>query len=130
MNFVESRLLGVHIDETGREVVLSLIDSSGTTFALQLHGVERLLINEMRQQNVIEDVTHWTRGEATAGLQEAAFALMAGAAEKDCGPQLAAVARGAVDKVARGELEMLEIGAVFGAQMLASFASMSVQPEG
>jgi hypothetical protein len=130
MNFVESRLLGVHIDETGREVVLSLIDTSGTKFALQLHGVERLLINEMRQQNVIEDVTHWTRGESTAGLQEAAFALMAGAPEKDCGPQLAAVARGAVDKVARGELEMLEISAVFGAQMLASFASMSVQPEG
>lgn len=130
MNFVESRLLGVHIDETGREVVLSLIDTSGTKFALQLHGVERLLINEMRQQNVVEDVTHWTRGEPTAGLQEAAFALMAGAAEKDCGPQLAAVARGAVDKVARGELEMLEIGAVFGAQMLASFASMSVQLEG
>lgn len=128
MDFVESRLLGVQIDETGREVVLSLIDTSGAKFALQLHGVERLFINEMRQQNVIENVTHWAGGEPTAGLREAAFALMTGASEEDCGPQLAVVARGALDKVARGELEMLGISAVFGAQMVASFASMSVQP--
>lgn len=52
---------------------------------------------------------------------------MTGVAEKDCGPQLAAVAYNVVDRVNRGELEMIEITAVFGAQVLATFASMNVR---
>jgi hypothetical protein len=51
-------------------------------------------------------------------------------AEKDCAPQLAAVAREVVDRVTRGEIELMEISAVFGAQVLASFASMTVTRQG
>lgn len=126
MRFMESRLLGAQIDETGREAVLSFIDPEGVRFTARLRGVERLLINEMRQQNVVEDMTHWKRGEDLSGLREAAFALMTGTAEKDCSPQLAVVARAAEDRVMRGELELMEITAVFGAQVLASFASMTL----
>lgn len=127
MNFVESRLLGIQIDETGREVVMSLIEASGARFALQLHGVERLLINEVRQQNIVEDLTHWKRGAPSVALRQAAFALMAGVPEKDCGVELVAVARSVMDRVVRGELEMIEISAVFGAQALASLRSMTVR---
>lgn len=42
--------------------------------------------------------------------------------------QLAAVAVSVVDRISRGELEMMEITAVFGAQVLASFASIKVGP--
>ena len=126
MRFMEGRLLGIQIDETGHEVVLSLRDTEGAKFALQLHGVERLLVNEVRQQNVVEEMTHWKRGESAEGLREVAFALMTGVPEKDCAPQLAAVAREVVDRVTRGEIELMEISAVFGAQVLASFASMTV----
>lgn len=125
MKFVESRLLGIQVSETGREVVLSFVDTQGEKFALQLHGVERLLANEVRQQNVVEEMTHWKHGGHAEGLREAAFALMTGVTEKDSAPPLAAVACAVVDRVVRGELEMLEISAVFGAQVLASFASMS-----
>lgn len=72
MKFMESRLLGIEIDKAGREVVLSVIDTNGVQIALELHGVERLLINELREQNVIEEVTHWTRGQSTVELREAA----------------------------------------------------------
>jgi hypothetical protein len=126
MSFVESRLLGIQVDETGCEAVLSFVNTKGEKFALQLHGVERLLANEVRQQNVVEELTHWKRGDPVEGLREAVFALMTGSAEKDCSPQLGVVACAVVDRVVRGELEMLEISAVFGAQVLASFASMSV----
>lgn len=128
MEFMESRLLGIQIDEAGREVVLSICDTNGKKFILELHGVERLLVNELRQQNVIEQMTHWTRGEPTVELREAAFALMTGVSEADCGAQLAAVAVSVVDRISRGELEMIEITAVFGAQILASFASIGVGP--
>ncbi|WP_162572211.1 hypothetical protein [Variovorax sp. PBL-H6] len=127
MNFIESRLLGVRVDEMGREASLSINEKSGARFDLELHGVERLWVNELRQQNIIEDMVHWTAGEATADLREAAFFLMTGVAERDCGVQLAQVASTVVDRVVRSELEMLEITAVFGAQVIASFASMTVR---
>lgn len=126
MRFMESRLLGIQIDETGREVVLSFLGPEGKRFAVELHGVERLLVNEVRQQNVVEEMTHWRRGEPSQGLREAAFALMAGVAEEDCSSQLAAVACAAMDRVASGELELMEISAVFGAQLLALFTSMTI----
>ncbi|MFG6448906.1 hypothetical protein ACG0Z6_11745 [Roseateles sp. BYS180W] len=129
MNFMEGRLLGVGIDESGREASLSIIDTGGAKFIVELHGVERLLVHEFRQQNVIEELIHWKHGRPSGGLQEAAFFLTTGVAEKDCDPQMATVARAVVDRVVRGELEMMEITAVFGAQILASFASMTVCPQ-
>ncbi len=130
MDFVESRILGIQIDQSGREVELSLIDTAGAKFTVQLHGVERLLVNEVRQQNIIEELTHWARVGESESLREAVFALMTGVSEKECGSELAAVALNVVDRVVRGELEVVEITAVFGAQVLASFASMAVQAAG
>ena len=127
MKFMESRLLGIQIDKTGREVLLSIVDTSGTQFDLKLHGVERLLVSEFRQQNVIEDMTHWTQGRSDLALREAAFFLMTGGAEGDCEPQLATMANAVVDRVVRGELEIMEITAIFGAQILAAFTSMTIQ---
>jgi len=129
MQFVESRLIGLKNDETGRELVLSFIESGGRKFAVDLHGVERLLIQELRQQNVVEELVHWTQKSDAVGLREAAFALVAGVAEAECDPRLAVVAQNIVDRVMRGELEMLEIRAVFGAQGIASFARMAVRSE-
>lgn len=129
MTFIESRLLGVQVDKAGHEVLLSIIDTNDTQFTLKLHGVERLLVNELRQQNIIEEMTHWGKGASGASLREAAFYLMTGVAETDCGPQLAMAASSVVDRVVRGELEMMEITAIFGAQILASFASMTIQSE-
>jgi hypothetical protein len=130
MHFIESRLLGVLIDEAGTEVAVSIVTPDGVRSVLNLHGVERLRVSDLRQQNVIEALTHWSHGASTTGLREAAFALMTGMTEQDCGAQqLAKVARDTEDRVIRGELEMIEITAIFGAQMLASFASMTVLPD-
>lgn len=127
MEFIESRLLGVQIDKMGDGASLSIIDANGTQFTLKLHGIERLLVNELRQQNVIEEMTHWTIGRSEAGLREAAFYLVTGGGEKDCGQQLATVASSVVDRVVCGELEMMEITAIFGAQILALFKSMTIE---
>lgn len=129
MEFIGSRLLGVQIDKTGHEALLSIIDTNDTQFTLKLHGVERLLIDEMRQQNVIESMTHWVQGMPEASLREAALFLITGGSEKDCGSPLSMVASNVVDRVVRGELEMMEITAIYGAQILALFASMTIQSE-
>lgn len=130
MNFVESKLLGVKIDDLGREISLSIICANGDRVVLDLHNVERFLVHEMRQQNIIENLTHWKKGGQSTALREAAYFLMTGVAERDCGPQMAVVANSVIGRVMQGELEMMEVAAVFGAQIIASFTSLTVRPEG
>ncbi len=125
MKFIESRLLGVQINDAGDEVLLSIVDTDGIHFTLTLHGVERLLVSELRQQNIIEEMTHWQKGASGALFREAVFLLMTGGFEEECDPQLALVAATHLDRVVRGELELMEISAIFGAQVLATFASMT-----
>lgn len=127
MNFVESRLIGIQLDETGREVVLSLVETGGKRFALKLQGLEKLLVNEMRQQNVIEGLVHWAKCDASPALREAAFWLIAGAAEVACPPEAAIAIDKALDRVARGDLELIEITAIYGAQVIAACAAMTLQ---
>ncbi len=129
MNFVESRLLGVKVDDSGRKISLSITCGNGDKVVLDLHGIERFLVHEMRQQNIIENLTHWEKGEQSIDLREAAYFLMTGMAEIDCESQMGAIANSAIDRVMQGELEILEITAVFGAQVIASFKSLTVRLE-
>ena len=124
--FTESRLLGVRVDEKQQEAVLSIVDTGGTEFIVRLCGLEKLLVEEFRQQNVIEEMRHWRVGALEGDWREAVNFLIAGAASTDSDPQLAKVVAAVVDRIARGELELIEISAVYGAQVLASFASMAI----
>jgi hypothetical protein len=125
MNFYEARLSGVQTDESCLEALLSIIDKEGSRFTLRLEGLERLLVDEFRQQNVIEEVRHWTR-TYSADLRASAFLLLTGISENKCSQQLSATVDAVLDRVARGELEILEVSAIFGAQVLASFKSLTV----
>lgn len=127
MEFIESRLTGVRIDKTGREASLSITQRNGSELTLNLHGVEKLLINELRQQNIIEEVTHWTNEIPKNKLREAASYLVTGGICKDEGSELMIAVDQLVHKVVNGEIEMLEITAIFGAQILASFASITIK---
>jgi hypothetical protein len=126
MNFVESKLCGIHIDDSAHGVELSLAEAGGRRFTLKLRGVDKLLVNELRQQNTIQDVVHWTSERSHTGLRQAAFALYVDAEEAACSPAQVAVVLKVVERVQRGGLEMMEISAVYGAQMLASFESMDI----
>jgi hypothetical protein len=125
MQFMESKLLGIQIDETGREAVLSFIDAGGVKFTMNLHGVEKIVINEFRQQNVIENMKHWRRTNELSEMRAAAFTLITGAVEKNCSPQLAMVVQDVENRIMSGELELMEITAIFGAQIIALFTSMT-----
>jgi hypothetical protein len=129
MNYLESRLLGVQLDEDGRAAVLSLVETGGTKFILKLNGLERLFVSEMRQQNVIENMLHWAKCGSSRALRDAAFELIAGVPEDACPPGLAAVVENALDRVVRGDLELIEITAIYGAQVIGSFASLTLQTE-
>ena len=129
MNFVESRFVGIEIGNAGREAVLSFIEVGGNRFTLKLHGIDKLLVTEMRQQNIVEELTHRTKDESSPALRESAFLLFAGSEEGTRSRELAAVVEKVLDHVSRDELDLFEMTAVYGAQVLAAFSSMTLQAD-
>jgi len=128
MDFIEHRILGIQIDESGRECIVSIAGPSAARYNLTLNNVERLLVTEMRQQNVIEEVIHYEKASDPERVQQAAIALVAVSNSASHTHELDTAVQGLAAKVIQGETEMLEITAVYGAQLLASFESMSVVP--
>lgn len=123
--FCRKQIAGIEIDDSDYEISLSIINVTGNKIVLELHGVERFIAHEIRQQNIIEDITHWKRGGQFAVLREAAY-FLTGMAESDCESGLAVVSS-MVNRVMHGELEMMEITAIFGGQIIASFSSLTVR---
>ena len=129
MKFVESRLLGIKISETGDTLLLSIVEVGGASFTVNLAGVEKLVISEFRQQNIIEDMTHWKQGSTDPSAREATFYLMTGGPEETCDPNLVNVVNAVVKRIESGDIELMEITAIFGAQIIALFASLTIQPK-
>lgn len=96
---------------------------------MTLSGVEKLLVNEFRQQNVVEEVVRWGgQGSPSAGLRDVAFQLACGVAETDASPHGVEAAEALVAATLRGDIELLELVPVYGAQVLASFKAMTLEP--
>ena len=126
-NLIESRLVGVTIEEDGRLLALSFIKTDGARLLIALQGVERFLLSEMRNQNVVESVTTWSGCCATEELRDTAFALIAGRPEADCDQRFVPVVDEILGRVARRGLVFLELRAIYGAEVLACAESIAVQ---
>ncbi|WP_146749257.1 hypothetical protein [Paracidovorax anthurii] len=127
VSFIESRLVGVGLNKNGKELTLFITLKGGTDVAIEMHNVDKLLINEFRQSNIIDEVNHWTHESCTDELRQAVFYLTTGRSEDECDCKMLSVATNALECINRGEMEIMEITAIFGAQILASFSSMTIR---
>lgn len=125
--FIESRIIGVSIGETGKEVDITLAGTDGHRYLLGIVGVDRLLVSELREQNVIEEMTHWHHVKNGSDIREQVFFLVAGCSERYCDANLIPIVEKKIDQVLSGNLELLEITAIAGANVLVTFASLKVQ---
>ena len=57
-----------------------------------------------------------------------AFTLACGLSEAEASPQGAAAAEALIGKTLRGEIQLLELVPIYGAQVLASFKVMTIEP--
>ena len=129
MKFLESRLLGVETFWSKRRAVLSFANAADDRFELKLNGVERLLVNEMREQNIVDEITLWNDKNLTHKAREAAFYLTTGIHENQCDSSQKRVALEAYARVENGDFQLLEISAIYGAQILAMVESIETVTE-
>jgi hypothetical protein len=124
-DFMESRLLGVALNDNNSEVKLSFVDTSARSFSIKLKGIDRLRVDGFREQNVIENFAYWANGQS-AGLREAVFDLISGRKELECSSEQRAIAESLVSAICNGEVAMLSLTAIYGAEVLATFQSMEL----
>ena len=118
-NLTESRLLGISTSSGERSASLSLRTIDGVLITLKVSELERMLVSEMREQNIVDEVVEWTGKRIDPSVLASLFFLLANTDEQNCNPVLADKVRETYAKVSRGELILLEISAVYGAQVLA-----------
>jgi hypothetical protein len=123
---VESRIIGVSIGETGKEVDITFVGTDGHRYLLSIGGVDRLLVSELREQNVVEEITHWKCVQNGGEIREQVFLLVAGCPERYCDVNIVPIVERKIHQVLSERLELMEITAIAGASVLITFVSLKV----
>lgn len=121
---VESKIEGIKLTDNGKTAQLDLVSFEGEKATLTLHDVDRIRIDQFREQNIVESIAHWNEHFPQDGLREVAFDLITGRMEGECTDGQKIVVAEFVKAVMDGEREAIAISGVYGAEMLASFGFM------
>jgi hypothetical protein len=116
---IESRLTAAKILDGGKKIEISLSNSLGVPKEIVLEGVDRFLLTEMREQNIVESVCVWRALDDNGQLQCAVAELVLGNAGVECEESVRQIINGVISSVECGEKILLEIRAIYGAEVLA-----------
>lgn len=127
--FVESHLTGIAIEDSRRFVRIYLRGVDHRRSVLTISGVDRLIVNEMRERNIVESIRCWNQfGSDMEGSELLTF-LITGRQTDDGDTAFAAVVETARESIRRGEKVLLEISPVYGAQVIALATDVSIESE-
>lgn len=122
--FVDSHLTSIRCYEKEKRVEFAFALPSGADCLLAVDGVDRMLIHEMREQNIVESVEVYDGTCSEDDLRWAVEMLTTPGGKVDPIP-FAPVIRSVMDRIAMGEQVLLAITPVYGAMVLALAAQVS-----
>lgn len=127
IDFMESKLLGFDLDDPGKAAIFRIRLQNTKRINISINGIERLLITEIRDQNVIENISFWPGNEDIQLLRESAFWLFGNSSEECCLEEIKPFVEKSIDRVKSGDLILMDVTAIYGAQVLAAFLSMDIK---
>lgn len=122
--FVDSHLTSIRCCEKEKRVEFAFALPSGTDRLLEVDGLDRMLIHEMREQNIVESVEVYDSTCSEDDMRWAVEMLTAPGGTVDPIP-FAPVIRSVMNRIAIGEQVLLAITPVYGAMVLALAAQVS-----
>ncbi|MDN7466124.1 hypothetical protein [Burkholderia gladioli] len=116
-DFVEARIVGIEVDQDAKTATVKIDGRQCRYCTINLQGVERLLVNEFRENNVIDNVKLWkTDG---LGLREALAVLISSSNELAQQAVFGSEIERSRNQVASSTHVLLEIEPVYGAGIIA-----------
>ena len=122
--FVESHLTSIRCYEKEKRAEFVFALPSGGERLLAVHGVDRMLIHEMREQNIIESVEVYDSTSSEDDMRWAVEMLTMPGGKVDP-TSFAPVIRSVMNRIAMGEQVLLAITPVYGAMVLALVTQIS-----
>jgi hypothetical protein len=126
--FVEGYLTGVVINDLEKAVDIFLRDRAKARFVIRLKGVERFLVDEMREQNIIDNVALWKGGSGAGDLRSAISWLVYGRDDEVGGQQFSSMILQVEQLIRQEERVLLRIEPVFGATVIALARTCFLEP--
>jgi hypothetical protein len=117
VEFVESRLTSVKCLEKGKGVELAFSLSDGTERIVVAEGVSRMLVQEMREQNVVEHIEVFDRASKAEDVQQAVKVLIVPCECEDPGVFLSVI-ESTTEKIIAGDQVLMAITPIYGASVL------------
>lgn len=125
--FIESHLTGVAIDDSQRLIRIYLRDVAHQRSIITISGVDRFVVNEMRETNIVECISCWNARSSDADYREALAFLITGKYDDDIDAAFELLIDKASESICKGEKILLEIEPIYGAQVIALAAGISIE---
>jgi hypothetical protein len=122
--FVESHLTSIRCYEKEKRVEFVFALTSGTERRLAADGVDRMLIHEMREQNITESIEVYDSKSSEDDMRWA-VEMLTTPGEKVDPISFDPVIRSVMNRIAIGEQVLLTITPVYGAMVLALVTQVS-----
>lgn len=126
INFMESKLVGFSVSNSRKEVSVTVKLIGAKMLKITMYGVEKFVMNEVREQNIIEEIYLWPENSDRQLLKEAAFWLFGNSSEENCIETVRPSVQKAVDRVINGDLMLMDAKAIYGAEFLAAFSAVDI----
>ncbi len=126
---VEAVILGISIDEISKTVAITLRQAQTTNvLTLVAENVSRFLVNEFREQNIIDRITVWDSQSEVEEFRVCLSYLLGGAnRQTDMPSQIKHAIDDELKAIHDGEKILVEIEPVFGAAICFTAQSLRLQ---
>jgi hypothetical protein len=116
-DFVEAHIVGIDVSWDAKIATIKVDGGQCRYTSINLKGIERLLVSEFRESNVIDNVKLWAGDDS--GLREALAVLISNSDEPAEQAAFESVIERSRNQVASGTHVLLEIEPVYGAGVIA-----------
>jgi hypothetical protein len=125
-DFIESHITGVTLDDSLRLIKIYVRSIDHQQFTITISGVDRFVINEMREINIIDSISCWNERSSYRDYSESLIFLITGKQDNSDDHAFSVTVEKAKESICKGEKILLEIFPVYGAQVMALAADVSI----
>jgi len=117
-DFVEARITGIALLDESKTVRISLRGQAKQCFTLIAEGVDRIVVNEFREQNIVDRLTVWDSKTDPTEYRSTLVSLISGLIGDAVDPAWNPVIEREIEAISLGSKVLIEMEPVFGASVI------------